>query len=145
VYFRISDITLFRTMTDPIAQRPYSTLAIQNNICSPFESDERSSRGQITMVDLTQGNGTVLRLAVKPIDQSKVQLPASDSRRVLYTHPYALADLDDARRSILQFVTGSVVPYVKAKVASADELSWNVFAEACRCVERERVSMKVKF
>ncbi|KAI0407888.1 hypothetical protein F4802DRAFT_491677 [Xylaria palmicola] len=135
LYFQITDITLFRTMSDPISQKPYTILSLDCSIASTVHPLVAYRSGPAIEFGITQGLGTTLHLSARSFDSTAIQDPASPLIRSLYSHGYALADLDTARQEIRGFVFRSVVPYIRAKVSRGDPISWNIFAAACRRVE----------
>ena len=143
LYFRIIDIVLFRTMTDPISQKPYRDLMIHRNISEPVQFLEPNGTNpndsRPVAISITQDNGTELHLEVGHSDQSKIPDGVSDPHRALYAHPYALADIDGARDAIRGFVNESVGPYINAKIPETDLVSRLFFAKALQCVQSKRV------
>ncbi|KAI0105462.1 hypothetical protein GGR51DRAFT_560308 [Nemania sp. FL0031] len=129
LYFQITDITLFRTMTDPIYQKPYTILSLDCSIARVVHSLVEHSLCPDVEFEITQGLGTTLRLSARSFDSTAI--------RDLYSHAYALADLDIATQEIRAFILRSVVPYVRAKISRDDPISWNIFAAACQRVERK--------
>ncbi|KAI1130986.1 hypothetical protein F5Y10DRAFT_288393 [Nemania abortiva] len=132
LYFQITDITLFRTMTDPIYQKPYAILSLDYGITRAVHSLVKYSQSPTIEFEITQGFGTTLRLSAKSFDSTTIEDPASPSIRDLYSHAYALADPDNAAHEIQAFVLRSVVPYIRANVSMDDPLSWNIFDAACQ-------------
>lgn len=137
IYLQIPDIVLFRTTTDPISLKPYTTLAIDNRIFNPIKD---SNESEIKLFKLTQGFGTPLQLFAQKFDASVVDMSnISEATRSIYSHPYALADLDTATKDIKNFVLHSTIPYIKSKVDPSDIITWSIFSEACSVASKNTV------
>ncbi|KAK4461559.1 hypothetical protein QBC42DRAFT_270048 [Cladorrhinum samala] len=153
VYFSIVDITLFRTMTDPISHKAYTSLTISQQLCGRVErrllgpagshlglglsggrgGGGRGGRGGLLPFKLTQGFGTYLHLEAQRFDVNDIisteQLTPSEQD--LYSHPYSIAgDYLTLKKACEDFVRDSKGHYIAAKTSSGDALTQNMFKAA---------------
>lgn len=130
---------MFRTTTDPISLKPYSILAIDNRIFNPIK---HSNKSEIKLFKITQGFGTTLQLSAQKFDVSVVEMSnTSEATKSVYSHPYALTDLDAATNGIKNFVLHSIIPYIRSKVDPSDIITWSIFSEACSSVRNNTVCL----
>ena len=130
---------MFRTTTDPISLKPYTTLAIDNHIFNPIRD---SNESEMKLFKLTQGFGTTLQLLAQKFDASLIEMSnTSEGTKSIYSHPYALADLDAATKDIKNFISHSVIPYIRSKVDPSDIITWSIFNEACFSVRKSTVCL----
>jgi hypothetical protein len=133
LYFQVTEITLFRTITDPIANKPYKELAMRTNvdvfgICSlPSDSISRTA-----VFEITQNLGSVLRLTATRFDVTKVSDFQFKLMKGLHTHPFRLKDVDVARQEIKAFIVNSMPTYVdtKLQLGCDDGFSRTIFMAA---------------
>ena len=117
--------------------KPYTILAIDNRIFNPIKV---SNESEIKLFKLTQGFGTTLQLLAQKFDASVVEMSnTSEATKSIYSHPYALADLDAATKDIKKFISHSVIPYIRSKVDPSDIITWSIFNEACSSVRKNTV------
>lgn len=138
VYFSIVDITLFRTMTDPISQKAYENLRISERLCGraarrlePAGSHGVSGGGLLSF-KLTQGFGTYLQLPAQRFDVGDIRKEELTlSEQALYSHPYSIAgDYQTLSTACERFVIDSIMPYISTKTSDGDALTRSMFKAA---------------
>ncbi|KAH6898261.1 hypothetical protein B0T10DRAFT_555592 [Thelonectria olida] len=133
LYFQITEITLFRTITDPIAKKPYKELAMRTELdVFGIYSLPSHCVGRTAFFELTQNLGSVLRLSATCFDVTTVSEFQFKLMKGLHTHPFRLTDVSVAREQIRAFIVNSMAPYVdnKLKMSSDDGFSQSIFMAA---------------
>jgi hypothetical protein len=126
-------------MTDPISKKPYGSLSLHENIDGIMRRAYGTSHSVEVSIILSQGLGTTIPLKVTRFDSKSIQNSVAGDLGCLFCHPFALSDLDEATKSIQEFVHRSVSRYIDAKVNRDDKLTLKVFGAACERVYRDPV------
>jgi len=126
-------------MTDPISKKPYGSLSLHENIDGIMQQAYGTSHSVELSITLSQGLETTIPLKVTKFDNESIQNSVSGDLKGLFCHPFALSDLDEATKSLHEFVRHSVCQYIDAKINRDDELTLSVFGAACKRIYRDLV------
>ena len=126
-------------------QKPYRAFGEKNgHTWSPSGADWASS--DVHVVKLYELSfGVTCTLEVREFaarsDQTLMQEIWSDGlgKRTHQTPPYAIGDIEQARRSLADLIGRKVANYIIANLGEGDRLAWSVYYLAFRQVKRAKV------
>ena len=129
LFVYISDAILFRSVVDPITNRPWTLDEVKFSFPNPIR--KRDSKN-VKRIELSQGCKTPLVLSVceGSLPVSGEHLISDPTTHGIFRDPYSLVDPKEAEKTIRLFVKQSLKEYYIRRAGTQDSITNIVFQMA---------------
>ncbi|EPS36610.1 hypothetical protein H072_9850 [Dactylellina haptotyla CBS 200.50] len=124
--YKITDSTLFRTSI------PLITLMSVGPKYGNFHIPRNWTDTQEKTLYITQDRGTILTMRVREFTPPPGAHPVDTKGNSMYVVPWAMANVEEVKKSLQAYIDESVGPYLDALLDDTDPIVWNVFHTAYR-------------
>ncbi|EFX00653.1 hypothetical protein CMQ_7655 [Grosmannia clavigera kw1407] len=122
----------YHPQADSFSQLDYTWPVLNDLLTIPDSSKSGPFCDDATSLDVQQPEteagtqGPVLDLRARRFDAGSLQ-QSTEAGRKLFSHPYALADISELKKTLWEFVIGNGHSYIQLKVDQEDQLTMSFF------------------